>query len=1295
MMDVGIILGGLIVTIVIVTILYKVNYKEGDRYKQLWAPIAAFVFFLAVVHLNILHFLPFMDMIYERFPSLLYYAALVVNVVLLLLFFGVKLVLKIGDLGIRFLSRFVQKHLRWLTRVINWCIAKLVRLLPRKWRYRFISSGRKDRSVSIFYESGYDGITLKPQWYYVSLFFRYTSILAIGIFLLYVVLLPFELKGQIAVMLPAYPAVSLLVFLELAWFFGGKTQAYGEEVLSGEDAHAERISNYNDLYEAYEELWPDKLLVKDKRRMSPAHYLEKTNGDYNFFTDAKTKSEEHLRLILKRLREAEIPLREPYVEMLEATLSGKDVLVEDPLYGELTDFLIPAIINRLINHHRIVFVVKDRRSVADTEAWLKEGFRDVNGLEYLWSIGSLKKAYEDNITPHILIIQMQEAQQLDTVQFLTERFQGISYDTFIFFEAERLMAVDTPELRGFVGQLTDGLRRKPVFWIFSQWYEGLEAAVRQTFSMKPEDILAKPIQSPSLHYMVWKLEGTRFQNVLFPRLSHRFISGEAVLATVAQQFEVGEMQFVNQEGVAVKESIADLLDNKEHLLHYGLSESQIRRMKRHAHVYDQYWSVPATDHAFLFVRDVNYNLVDTLSHWWSSGKISTFAHILSPPYLLRDYLAANISFHMISSRTVSPLSPKQPGTPFGRLKPLLDRLINGFVPEEEVREALSVFSYPQDLPVVDQLHQALVDKLGADVSIKEVLKVRQKRIFNEQRKVFQKEVSYNITTKLAAILPLEGKQSIRIRKQSGEIIDTIPAGYSSQRYLPGQEHTFAGELYKIDNIFPELGMMEVSFSAQKNSYLYKQNRLYELDSNGLKNGSVRKKQFMNGTFLEMSIFEPPFQVTTKGYLRFNKHVNLNPGESDYIKLEEQEKRYAERAFKKGIVFKLDISLKDKLSNQDAVAFTLSFLLNELFMTLYPHSHDYIKATTVLPDDFFAGLKALENDRGLIVKQLYPKLELVGEGEKSFEGPDAGSMFSVYILEDSPTQLGLVESLQENIKDVWQLLYDYLLWVDEDEAINSSYLKLGLDELLPFFDLSGTRKVLQSIVSTSKLQTAREQDGKANFEAIEELQNKGEKRTCAFCGKTYLATQYEVLEDHRDRCRECEETAVNEVSKLRPMYEQTRNFFMERYGIDLRKKGLKVSMVNADTLAKASGLPFVPGQKARVVGKASVQDNNEICVMMENGTPKLMAYMTLAHELVHVWQFDNLNYHFMTLEELEGFATWVEIDFALYFGEKVHADKFIEELRQRNDAYSNGYFQLVEMLEATAGIDNPFQLFSGR
>ncbi|MBU9714374.1 hypothetical protein [Evansella tamaricis] len=1296
MMELRIIFFGILLTCGLIFLLHKLNYKKADRYKQLWAPILAILISITILRFDLLNVLPIMDTVFAYLPSLQFYSALVFNVLVIVAFFIVKLIFKIGDLGLRWIGGLFQRKVPVLTRFINWIISKFIRLIPKYWRYRLVSNGNKDRTVALFYRKDHRGITLKPDWYFLSLLFRYGSLIAVILFLSYIIVLPFELRGLLAFLLPTYPAVSLIIFLEIMWFLGGLTPTYRPGKISGEDSSSRILSNHAPLYEAYQKLWPERIIANGEQSLSPVHTMETQNGDYNFFKNTSSETEQQLQIILQRLRNQGVTLRETYISITREMLEGKDILVEDPLYGEVKPYLVPAIISRLVNHHRVVLVLKNQQAQKEAKKWLEEGFHGANGLKHLWSIETLERSLEDNISPHILLMDVHQIQEKGTVPFLTEDFNGVPYDTILILEGERILANDIPSLKRFTLQLMDKLPVRPVYWVFSQWYEGLETAVRQAFQIKPEDMLAKRMPSPDIKYMVWKLEGDeRFQQRIFPKLHYRTITGEMVLAMVAQKFYIESMQFINQEALPIRESMEDLLDNREHLLDFGLTDTQIRSMKNNVEVYDQYWSVPEKEHAFMFVRDVDYNLVDTLLHWWTNGRQSSFIHIISPPYLLRDYLGKNISFHMGSNRTISPLSSKQPGTPLGIIKPLIDRLMNGYVLERDVIDMLSKNHYDPDIPVREQLQHCFMELLGAEDKVKEALKVRKRRVFDGKAKQFKDEISYNITEKLASLFPMEEKRILKVRKQSGEIIDYLFEGHVSQRYLPGQEHVFHGELYRIDKIHQALGYMEVSYIAQKRAFIYHQERNYELELDNVKNTVKQAPQYMNGSKLQFSLMEVPFHVKTKGYVRFEKYVDLRP-DSNYSFVEYEEAKdshLVNRSFENGKMLKIDIDIENSDENPGnepdtgKISYTFSFLLNQMFVTLFPHSYPFLAFTSALPEDFFVDTDAGERAPEKILGKMHPSVSVKGSGVEQ-------GKFTFYVLEDSPTQLGLLESIQDNWEGIMNILDDYLKWILEDVQENGSYLRFGNEKLPKIFDLKGTEQFVAKMVSGHTVHKSRlAHQGSIGSEVLREVEEDAEKRSCSFCDKEYIAGHYEVLDDERNRCPECRESAVNHVSELIPIYEHCRAYLIEQFGVELRRD-IDLSLVNAETLHSSSGLSFVPENPGRMVGKASMDENLDISVMVENGAPKLQTYMTLVHELTHVWQFDQLNVRFMTLEELEGFATWVELHLAEYFGEKVYAEKFVENLRKRNDVYSKGYFQLLETLKNTPNVTNPFELFGG-
>lgn len=72
-----------------------------------------------------------------------------------------------------------------------------------------------------------------------------------------------------------------------------------------------------------------------------------------------------------------------------------------------------------------------------------------------------------------------------------------------------------------------------------------------------------------------------------------------------------------------------------------------------------------------------------------------------------------------------------------------------------------------------------------------------------------------------------------------------------------------------------------------------------------------------------------------------------------------------------------------------------------------------------------------------------------------------------------------------------------------------------------------------------------------------------------------------------------------------------------------------------------------------------KDKTGYCLFIENGSPKLAAAATIAHELTHIWQYINWNDNELAkkygkknmLEIYEGMAKWAEIQYLLLINEK--------------------------------------------
>ena len=102
------------------------------------------------------------------------------------------------------------------------------------------------------------------------------------------------------------------------------------------------------------------------------------------------------------------------------------------------------------------------------------------------------------------------------------------------------------------------------------------------------------------------------------------------------------------------------------------------------------------------------------------------------------------------------------------------------------------------------------------------------------------------------------------------------------------------------------------------------------------------------------------------------------------------------------------------------------------------------------------------------------------------------------------------------------------------------------------------------------------------------------------------------------------------------------------------------MANTKKVNEGTGTVFTPSPELdyRTIGYATGRQN---MVLVENGAPRLTMKQTLAHELTHIWQFENWpEFKYDSVEEksiAEGMAVWAETQYLVSIGEPEAAKRY--------------------------------------
>ena len=254
-----------------------------------------------------------------------------------------------------------------------------------------------------------------------------------------------------------------------------------------------------------------------------------------------------------------------------------------------------------------------------------------------------------------------------------------------------------------------------------------------------------------------------------------------------------------------------------------------------------------------------------------------------------------------------------------------------------------------------------------------------------------------------------------------------------------------------------------------------------------------------------------------------------------------------------------------------------------------------------------------------------------------------------------------------------------------------YLLYGGDSVPALLDLAGTLELLKALgFEDSALRQARKSKGIADLVERTFVPNLPGGHYCDFCGCELLGNDYEVLKDGRERCLKCGKTSIKSLAEFQKIYREVHRNLETFFGAKLTVP-IHVQMVNAKKVNKAFNRSFVPTGRfdPRVLGVA-IQKGKSYEILIENGAPRLMSIMTMAHEMTHIWQYTHWDakeiqklYGRGSRQEIyEGMAMWAEIQYAYLIGEADSAKREEIITRTRDDEYGRGFVRYAQKYPLT-------------
>lgn len=1055
-----------------------------------------------------------------------------------------------------------------------------------------------------------------------------------------------------------YPVYGIIILGEITFFLSGITREtflQGMDIYGDEDDAAQRAS-YSSLRRVFKEVFGSRVLFDGVLESAgePASVYDAIES----LRESNDQEKQSIGDYFFRLRQRGMEIDGNMLQASVELVDGHSVVVYNPFYSDVTAYIVLPVFKNLLRYRKCLVLLGRDSAAEDVCSWLQDALDTLVSTPGLWKVGVLDAESTDL---DVAIMKPSDIHNMAIYEGVSDLLSDVGM--VIALEPSRILA--TAQL-GIAMVLSACRSEGVVLCALDRNCDGLIDALSHAFRVNLTEVWATQTMQGNCSQMVWDGAGEYMHHQVISHVS-RYLGIGTEISAVALKNQIAHVWWVSSEKFPVTDMKWIAGQYSAQLCRFAELPLSQESLNQAIGTVPDLWSVEQRKNAFFVVEDEFHNYPELVRLFGSRSWAEGFVNVIADDYLLRDYMIDNEEIFDTDPKAIPTIVADFARTERNTVLRLLMMMRGAPMMEETLSHEfdLAGIDYTDPVHTFIELVRKHCGVSEVELSVKFVEVEEDESVVRVPRKFI--EISEDSQLAKYSEKLVNAYYITEDEVGADHFIGGRLFGHVYQALLPGQFVTYAGKYYEVAAVTHANGVVlrrAAEYIVDRRRYRQLRTVTVETFVPGASMGDVRTIDE-----LEITRGYANFQVSTTGYLELPSYGNLVGARK--ITLDGIPQRS----------YRGKSSLCIHLPGASAeVRATTTLLLNEIFRTTYPEAYPYIYAVT-------AGCGPL-----------------VAEGVLyGLIGPDQDD--GVYIIEDSEIDLGLVVSVDRNLDRYFGIIEDYLEWtyqkkhrpasngavgLDEDEASEgayepwTSYLQFGRDDYLTGLDVDATKAYFaQRGYDNGPLPQARAHaQGVATFDLDYDPFKEG-AHFCDFCGIELVGGEYYVLADGRERCNQCDASAVRSVDQFREIFNDVLKNMGRFYGIAI-KVPVKIRMVDAKTIARHLGEKFVatPGMDARTVGFASPEKDGTYSLFIENGSPRLATVSTIAHELTHIWQFRTWSEKLIEktygkkrrLEIYEGMAKWVEIQYDIYLKEFAYAKRQEIITRCRDDEYGRGFVE---------------------
>ena len=950
-----------------------------------------------------------------------------------------------------------------------------------------------------------------------------------------------------------YPAISILLLQEICHIFDTyevdpKPQDVKKEEEQKEDAKRENRAR--------------ALLSELKKRFDAEHalryYPEVPANEIPVYNSTNVAYASAMKYIGKQMEAASGRVVQSYMECLDAIYNEMHVYFSASFYSELGEYLIAYTYIRLLSGSRMIFIVSDEKEKETLRTYINDRLMKMTGSSAVatWRVYTAAERLDQ---ADVLIATPDDFVADNIVEQYPAFFEEAC--NAVFIDADKMVAINSYLCPVIATRLKKATNNRIRFVFLSlDLLKGFAAGnLPKLFCVDKVLSFSSAQENEMVSYVLWNKESKKRR--IYNKSGQKNSCLETIIAEQAFHYGMDGVRVITE---------APLEHAERQML--ALHDVEINNLYK-----------DVVDVNYMIYSDDRCNLSAALYACTRfRGRKKSVVHILSKPYLLREYFMSktNTEDYINRSSFIQPrVTEHIEDHKLSLLRIFCDVTADGGLPVEEFEAKMrtviatqkekgsdvsSVFcrrlaaeKKPEEMKTSElaaYLVAGLCDNDPFEVAEGDANPYLVNSVGNRAKDfyliidpaeqncyalVHEKKIVFNRAKEvLNYVLACNKRVELRLNDEVIGVLDTFPSRVHLE-YIEGQSIIYKNAEYEIEHISKDgstiyLRHENISIKNCLDTVLLRKYDVESITPTG-KSG-VLNHSTSNLEEIEVTRCKAQFTGTTYGFysitpdrqtIDFHHGVVGNPHISNPHT----------RTFTSGNV--LHVSLKSRIPCTDGMRRLLAAVFNEFIRTIFPRAYHCVSICPILMDPVITKDGDEYEDTVLNrIKTLYP---FIHNPNESFVETDEKRLQFLFI-NDCSEDIGVLDwffdpsgrYMQEFLANV----YSYLHWL-KLRPNKAHYIYFGGDSLPECYDLDGCCELLK------ELNLILSDDGKKDYETAGEDVLDDKVEYCSFCHKPMESGRFSFFDKHRFICADCFET-VDDPEQLSDLYIAMREYLITTY-----------------------------------------------------------------------------------------------------------------------------------------------------